>query len=350
MTYMTLAEVAELLGAELHGDPDTSIAKLATLESAGDHSVAFLANRKYRQQLENTRATAVLVADKDRPYCKTNALVVPDPYVAFAKLAQHLETAPAPAQGIHPTAVIDPSVKLGKEVSIGAYTVIEAGAEIGDGTILGAQCYIGHNTRIGNACVFWAKVTVYHHVVIGDQCRVHSATVIGADGFGYANDKGRWERIPQSGRVVIGNRVEIGASTTIDRGALDDTVIEDNVIIDNQCQIAHNCRVGTGTAMSGASSLAGSATVGSYCIIGGGTGVNGHIKVADGAQFTGMSMVVKAEAPGLYSSGIPAMPNREWRRSIARFQQLESMHKQMKQMQQELDSLKAQLADPSADD
>ncbi len=203
---------------------------------------------------------------------------------------------------------------------------------------IGAGCFIGKNAAIGADTKLWANVTIYHNVVLGEQCLVQSSTVIGADGFGYANNKGEWVKIPQLGSVRIGNRVEIGACTTIDRGALGDTIIEDNVIIDNQMQIAHNVQIGYGTAMAGGTIVAGSTKIGKYCIIGGASVLNGHIEIADGVTITGMGMVMRSiEEKGMFSSGIPLQPNREWRKTAARVMKIDEMNKRLKTVEKKLE-------------
>jgi UDP-3-O-[3-hydroxymyristoyl] glucosamine N-acyltransferase len=272
-----------------------------------------------------------MVKESERELCKTNVIVVSDPYVAFAKVAQALDTTPVPAVDIADSASIASDATLGQNVSIGANAVIESGVVLGDDVIIGAGCFIGKNAKIGAGTKLWANVSIYHEVVIGEACLVQSSTVIGSDGFGYANEKGEWIKIPQVGSVRIGNRVEIGACTTIDRGALDDTVIEDNVIIDNQMQIAHNVHIGYGSALAGGTIIAGSTTIGKYCIIGGGSVINGHIEITDGVTITGMGMVMRSiTEKGMYSSGIPLQPNKEWRKTATRVHRIDEMNKRLK--------------------
>ncbi len=244
MVSFTLAEVAEKIGAEYFGDGSEVIHSVAGLDKAGKGQVTFLSNSKYRKHLELCEASAVIVKEADREFCKGNALVMRDPYLGFALVAQIFDTTPRCATDIAPSAYVAEDAKLGEGVSVGHNAVVESGAELGDNVQIGAGCFVGKNARIGANTKLWANVSVYHNVVMGESCLVQSGTVIGSDGFGYANDRGRWVKIPQLGSVRIGDRVEIGACTTIDRGALDDTVIEDGAIIDNQCQIAHNVSIG----------------------------------------------------------------------------------------------------------
>ncbi len=329
-----LGELARQLGAELHGDASLEVSRIANLETAQAGDISFLTASKYRGFLEQTQATAVLLKADDLAACRTNALVMKDPYVGFARVAQLLDTTPAPARDIHPSAVLAADVKLGQGVAIGANAVLEAGVELGDGVQIGPGCFIGQGSRLGKGTRLWANVSIYHNVHLGEACLVQSGAVIGSDGFGYANERGEWLKIPQLGGVVIGNRVEIGANTTIDRGALDDTRIADNVIIDNQCQIAHNVEIGYGTAVAGATVFAGSVKIGKYCIIGGTSVFNGHIEICDHVTVTGMAMVMRSiTEPGIYSSGIPAQSNREWRKMAARVMHIDEMHKRVSRLE-----------------
>ena len=335
---VTLGQLATLLGAELHGDASIEVSRVANLETAGSGEISFLSDSKYQSFLAQTAASAVLVKAADLSVCQTNALVVKDPYVGFARVAQLLDSTPQPALDIHPTAVIAVDVQLGQNVAIGPHAVIESGVVLGDGVAIGPGCFVGKNSRLGKGSRLWANVTIYHNVEIGDACLIQSGTVIGADGFGYANERGEWIKIPQVGKVILGNRVEIGASTTIDRGAIDDTIIADNVIIDNQCQIAHNVEIGYGTAIAGGTVIAGSAKIGKYCIIGGAAVINGHIQVCDQATITGMSMVMRSiSEPGIYSSGVPAQSNREWRKMAARVLHIDEMHKRLSQLEKRVE-------------
>ncbi|NIY84203.1 UDP-3-O-(3-hydroxymyristoyl)glucosamine N-acyltransferase [Vibrio hepatarius] len=331
MTTISLADLANITGGVLHGDAEATVTMVAPMDKAQEGHVTFLSNPKYAKHLPECKATVVMVKQAQLDVCVGNALVVDDPYVAFAKVAQALDTTPSPAEQIAPSAVVAADVQLGTNVSIGANAVIESGVELADNVVIGAGCFIGKNASIGANTKLWANVSIYHEVVIGSDCLIQANTVIGSDGFGYANDKGEWIKIPQLGTVRVGNRVEIGSCTTIDRGALDDTVIEDNVIIDNQMQIAHNVHIGYGTAMAGGTIVAGSTKIGKYCIIGGASVINGHIEITDGVTITGMAMVMRSiEEKGMYSSGIPLQTNREWRKTAARVHRIDEMNKRLK--------------------
>lgn len=335
MQNYTLSQIAELLGAELQGDGALEIKKIATLANAHTGHIAFLANKKYRSQLETTKASAVILSPDDAPYFSGNKIIVANPYVSYAKLAQLMDTTPRSAsQGVHPSAVIHASAQVSKSAAIGANVVVEADAVIGDNAQIGPNSFIGERAKIGSGTKLWPSVSIYHDVEIGADCLLQANTVIGSDGFGYANERGEWLKIPQLGSVIIGDKVEIGASTTIDRGALDDTIIHSNVIIDNQCQIAHNVEVQSGTAIAGCTVLAGSVTIGKNCQIGGMSAINGHMSVCDGVIITGMSMVTKSiTEPGIYSSGMPHTTNKEWRKSIAHLRNLSDMKSRLKALE-----------------
>lgn len=339
MSY-TLKQLAEKIGAEVHGDENYLIDSLATLLTANAQQISFLSNKKYHQQLSKTNAGAVIISSESLSDCQTNALVMDNPYLGYALTAQLLDTTPKPALNVHSSAQIANDVSLGKNVAIGANAVIEQGAVIADNAIIGAGCFIGERAKIGEKTKIWTNVSVYHRVEIGRNCLIQANTVIGSDGFGYAKDKGEWVKIPQLGTVIIGDNVEIGASTTIDRGALENTVIKDGVILDNQIQIAHNVVIGENTAMAASSVIGGSTTIGKNCVIAGLVGINGHIDVGDGIVFTAMTMVTKnIREPGVYSSGMPCQSNKEWHKNNARIRKLESVLTRMKSAEHDIGHL-----------
>ncbi|MBL4764333.1 MAG: UDP-3-O-(3-hydroxymyristoyl)glucosamine N-acyltransferase [Colwellia sp.] len=342
MSY-TLAEIAEHINAKLvvaqSSDSlvaSSTISSLATLANAKLGQVAFLANNKYVSQLCTTKASAVIVSPETLPQCPVNALVMDNPYMGYALLANLLDTTPTVANGIHQSAVIADDVELGENVSIGANSVIESGVHLADNVSIGAGCFIGENVSIGKGTTLWSNISIYHRVVIGQACLIQANTVIGSDGFGYApvNTQYKWHKIPQLGSVIIGDHVEIGASTTIDRGALENTLIKDGVILDNQIQIAHNVIIGENTAMAACSVIAGSTVIGKNCTIAGLVGINGHINITDNCIFTGMAMVTKdITNSGVYSSGMPAAPNKEWHKTNARVKRLDSLTKRVKELE-----------------
>ncbi|WP_338628816.1 UDP-3-O-(3-hydroxymyristoyl)glucosamine N-acyltransferase [Yersinia intermedia] len=338
MPSIRLADLAQQLDAQVYGDGELVITGIASMHSAEPSQITFLSNSRYQEQLATCNAGAVVLTEADLPFCKSAALVVKNPYLTYARMAQIMDTTPQPAQDIAPSAVISSQATLGEGASIGANAVIESGVMLGDNVVIGAGCFIGKNTHIGAGSRLWANVSVYHEIVIGQNCLIQSGTVIGADGFGYANDRGNWIKIPQLGSVHIGDRVEIGACTTIDRGALDNTIIGNGVIIDNQCQIAHNVVIGDNTAVAGGVIMAGSLKVGRYCMIGGASVINGHMEICDKVTITGMGMVMRPiTEPGLYSSGIPLQPNKVWRKTAALVMNIDGINKRLKAIERKID-------------
>lgn len=340
MRVYSIQELAQQIGATIRGNADVVVESIAPLDKASDKQLTFISNAKFRALLSESKAAVLVVSEADVEFCteESNLLIVKDPYVAYAVLAQYMDKTPKAASNIAQTAVISETAILGDNVSIGANAVIEENVELGDNVVIGANCFIGKNTKIGAHTQLWANVSVYHDVEIGQHCLIQSGAVIGSDGFGYANDRGRWIKIPQVGQVIIGNHVEIGACTCIDRGALDATVIEDNVIIDNLCQIAHNVHIGTGTAVAGGVIMAGSLTVGRYCLIGGASVINGHMEICDQVTITGMGMVMRPiTEPGVYSSGIPLQTNKEWRKTAALTLGIDGINKRLKALEKQFE-------------
>ncbi|WP_432462860.1 MULTISPECIES: UDP-3-O-(3-hydroxymyristoyl)glucosamine N-acyltransferase [unclassified Agarivorans] len=336
---LSLGQIAEQLGLSIKGNAEQIITRIAPFEIASEQEISFLTNAKYKPLLASCKAGALILSPSDAADFTGNVLLSDDPYVSYALLAQLFDDTPRCATGVADSAVIGEDVQLGKDVSIGPNAVIESGVILGDGVQVGAGCFIGCSAKIGANTKLWPNSCIYHRVELGRDCLIQSNTVIGSDGFGYANKQGQWLKIPQVGSVVIGDKVEIGASVSIDRGALDNTIIEDNVIIDNQVHIAHNVTIGCGTAIAGTTGIAGSTHIGRYCIIGGGVGINGHISICDHVTVTGYSMVTKSiSEPGMFSSGMPIQANRQWRKSMARLTQIDEMHKRIVSLERKLDA------------
>jgi UDP-3-O-[3-hydroxymyristoyl] glucosamine N-acyltransferase len=263
---------------------------------------------------------------EDVVHCPVHALVVKDPYLAFVKALRYLNPEPVNQAGIDSTAVISPSATLHSGVSVGAHAVIGAGVVIEENVHIGAGCVIEQNVRIGKNSRLVANITVCRNVRIGASVLIHPGVVIGADGFGIANEAGRWLKIPQTGSVIIGDDVEIGANTTIDRGAIEDTVIGEGVKIDNQVQVGHNCIIGAHTAIAGCAALAGSVTIGKRCMIGGATAIAGHIEIADDVIITGLSGVTNSiKQAGMYSGAMTTTDNLTWRKNMARIRNLDDL-------------------------
>lgn len=326
------------LVTKVQGDGNLIITGLASIKSARSGQITFLSKSSNRKQLSNCHASAVVLTEEDLPFCHiASVLIVNNPYLAYAYIAQIMDTTPKPYTGISSSAIIAKNVTIGNGVSIGANSVIESDVRIDDEVIIGAGCFIGNNTHIGTGSRLWANVSVYHDISIGQYCLIHSGTVIGSDGFGYVNNIGKWIKIPQLGTVKIGDHVEIGSSTTIDRGALDNTVIGNGVIIDNQCQIAHNVVIGENTAIAGGVIMAGSLTIGRDCQIGGASVINGHIEITDKVLITGMSMVIRPiKKPGIYSSGIPVQPNKIWRKTAALLMNIANLNQRLKRIERKI--------------
>ncbi len=333
-----LGEIAEALGAELRGDPETRVSGLATLQAAGPDQISFLANPAYAKHLADTRAAAVILspaAAGDRP---TNVLLLENPYLGYARLSHWFDPAPVAPPGIHPSAVVDASATIATSASIGPNAVIEADVVIGEQVVIGPGCVIGARASIGRGSIIRPRVTLAHDVVLGQRCHILSGAVIGSDGFGFANEKGQWHRIAQLGRVILGDDVEVGANTTIDRGALDDTVIGNGVKLDNLIQIAHNVRIGDHSAMAAMVGIAGSTRIGSHCVFGGAAGVAGHLEIANQVHLTGMTLVTgDIREAGVYSSGTSADTNRKWRKNAVRFRQLDTLARRVKELEKKSD-------------
>ena len=329
----SLGEIAAFLNAELRGDADVRISGLNSLDRAESGDLAFLANPKYISQLTDTRAGAVILTADQADSFSGNSLVLNNPYLGYARISAWFNRTPIPSDNIHSSAVIHPSVDLKDNVSIGPNVVVEEGAVIGPGCSIAANSFIGSRSVLGADCLIAANVSVYHDVVMGDEVTVHSGSVIGADGFGFApNGEGGWQKIYQLGGVCIGDRVEIGACSTVDRGALEDTVVGNSVIIDNHVQIAHNCVVGDGTAMAAFSGLAGSVKLGRNCVLAGYATVSGHLSICDNVTLTAHAYVTKSIVePGSYSSSTtPLMESLQWRKTAVRIGQLEDIVRRLK--------------------
>jgi UDP-3-O-[3-hydroxymyristoyl] glucosamine N-acyltransferase len=302
---LTLGDIASRLGGRVAGNPQTLIRQVGTLERAGADEITFFANPRYKGQLAQTRAAAVIVAPQSEALTERPRLVADNPYALFARVSQLFNPVVSQATGVHPSAVVAPGVRLGARVSIGP------------------QCVVGEGVSIGDDSCLYPGVTVYPRCVIGARVILHSGVVIGADGFGIAPDAGRWVKIPQIGRVVIGDDVEVGAHTTIDRGAIDDTVLEEGVKLDNHIQVGHNVRIGAHTAIAACSGIAGSANIGAHCMIYGNVQINGHIKIVDHVVISACTAVSNSILkPGTYSGVYPYDEHGAWLKNAAVVRQL----------------------------
>lgn len=334
---MTLAEIAELLGASLQGDANRQITGLATLGSANEQSIAFFVNPRYLTDLKKTRAGAVLISAENVSHAPCDALVCQNPYHAFAELTAHFVSVPTVANGIHPSAFVASSAVLGSGVVVAANASIGDNVVIGDNTIIHSGVVVEANTSLGSDCRIYSNVSIYHGVKIGDRVTLHSGVVIGADGFGFAPSANGWKKIHQLGGVRVGNDVEVGANTTIDRGALDDTIIGNGVIIDNQVQIAHNVVIGDNTAIAGCTGIAGSTHIGSRCTIAGRVSIIGHLTIADGIHITAGTLVSKSlNTVDSYSSGTPLEKTVDWKKNAVRYSQLDKIARRLSALEKKI--------------
>ena len=330
----TLAQIAEKIGGTIQGDGTQEILGVATLVKANKSDISFLSNPKYKKFLAATHAGGVLVAAETASMVPTNAILVKDPYVAYAKVAAMLFPHNKVKSEIHETAWLSAHSQCHRDASIGANVFIDADVEIAAGVEIGPGCVIQQGAKIGSGTRLTANVTICKHVSIGSNVIIHPGVVIGADGFGIANDEGKWIKVPQLGSVEIGNDVEIGANTTIDRGALDNTVIANGVKLDNQIQIGHNVVIGEHTVIAGCTGIAGSTHIGKHCAIGGAVCIGGHLTIADGVQITGMTMVTKSIIKvGVYSSGIPAEPTQQWHKNVIRYRKMGDLTDRVKHLE-----------------
>jgi UDP-3-O-[3-hydroxymyristoyl] glucosamine N-acyltransferase len=335
---MKLSKIAEQLGAMLEGDGETEISGVAGLKEAAKGDLSFVANPKYAAQVAATRASAVIVpADWDRD-APCSLLKVENSDQAFADAAElFYEPVPAPAPGIHPTAVVADSAQLGENVSIGAHSVIEGGVVIGANTVIQSNCVIAYKTVIGSDCLFYPLVSTREFTEIGDRVIIHNGTVVGSDGFGYAvQEDGSRTKIAQIGKVVIGDDVELGANVCIDRARFGKTRIGKGTKIDNLVQIAHNVVIGEHSVMCGQSGISGSTTIGSRVILAGQAGLAGHLEVGDGAIVGAQAGVMKDVAPKDFVMGSPAMNHLQAKKMIANMVTLPKLKDKVKQLESQL--------------
>jgi len=333
-----VADLARLLGGELLGDPGIEVQHIAPLEAADASSISFLSHPRYQAQLATTLAACVIVgpAARDVAAARGAAIVCADPYLAFARLTQWwaAQTRRVPAAGVHASAVVEEGALIDASASIGPLACIARGARIGPGALIGSHASIGEDAEVGPG------TRLAPHVSLGAACRigargiVHSGVVIGADGFGFAPDQGRWEKIEQLGAVLIGDDVEVGANTCIDRGALQDTVLEDGVKLDNLVQIGHNVRVGAHSAFAGCVGVAGSARIGRHCTAGGGAIILGHLEIVDHVHISAATLITRSiHKPGVYSGAFPFDDNAAWEKNAATLRQLHALRDRLRALE-----------------
>ncbi len=340
MTVWRLGDLAQAVEARLLGDPEILIQGVGSLEKAKPGEISFLGNPRYRHYLQDTRASAVILAldNSDHELPSTAAILLSEnPHLTYAKVASRIFPEPETPVGCHPSAVVAASAQLDVSAWVGPCAVVGEDVKIGAHVCIGPGCVVEDGCIIGNHCRLLAQVTLCCGTRLGQRCLIHPGAVLGSDGFGLANDAGRWVKVPQLGRLRVGNDVEIGANTTIDRGALEDTILEDGVKLDNLVHIAHNVQIGAHTAMAAASAVAGSTIIGRHCTIGGMIGIAGHVTIGDNVHFTGASPVTRAfKDPGHYSGNLPAMESAEWRKAVARVRHLDEMAKRLKALEKQV--------------
>jgi UDP-3-O-[3-hydroxymyristoyl] glucosamine N-acyltransferase len=335
-----LGDIVRQFGGHLIGKPDVTIENVATLAKAQHGQISFFANSKYLSELKATQASAVILSAKNQDLISLPRIVCDNPYAYFAKVSDLLNPKKKAIPGIHPTAVVDASTQVAKSAEIGPFVHIAQGAIIGENSIIHAGCRIGENVKIGTACCLYPNVVVYHECQIGNNAILHSGAIIGADGFGIAEENQIWIKIPQIGRVIIGNNVEIGASTTVDRGAIDDTVIEEGVKLDNQIQVGHNVRIGAHTAIAGCVAIAGSTVIGKHCKIGGASSIVGHIEIADYVNVSACTLITKSiEQKGAYTGAYPFSSHKEWLKNASHLRHLDDLAETIKLLEKKITDL-----------
>lgn len=340
---LTVAELQSRLGGVIQGDPSVRVTGAASLERAGPDQLGFALGRKQLEVARASSAGALIIGpDLADALPGRTCLVAAHPHATFARAIALLYPTAGGEPGIHPTASVHPSARIAEGVSIGPWCVVGANVSIGARSQLGPHCVLGDGVSVGADCLIHAHVTVCHDCELGERIILHPGCVIGSDGFGNALEDGRWVKIPQIGRVVIGDDTEIGANTTVDRGALDDTVIGTGVRIDNLVQIAHNCVIGDHTAIAGCAGIAGSTRIGRHCLIGGAAMILGHIEIGDHVTVSGASFIGKSiREPGVYTSTQPQMPHAEWLRNAAQLRHLHEMRERIRALERRLAEIEA---------
>jgi UDP-3-O-[3-hydroxymyristoyl] glucosamine N-acyltransferase len=332
-----LGEIVARLGGDIIGDADLVVTQVAPLEHARADQVTFIASVKYRGKLQQSAAGAVIVGPSERDSTDKPRIVCTNPYAYFARVSALFNPMPIAEPGIHPSAVVDSSAIVPASASIGAFVFIGEGVELGENVVISPGCHLGDNVVLGEDSFLYPQVVIYHDCMIGSRAILHSGVVIGADGFGLAQDEGRWVKIPQIGRVVIGDDVEIGANTTVDRGAMEDTVIGDGVKLDNQIQVAHNVHIGDHSAMAGCVGIAGSARIGKHCTVGGAGMILGHLEIVDNVNISSGTLITKSiKKAGTYTSAMPFSSHPDWLKNAAHLRHLDDMAEKMRLLEQRI--------------
>ncbi len=337
---ISLGELSARLAVPLIGDGATRVSRVAQLTNADAKSLSFLGDARYRRHLAVTGAAAVILKEADAQSAKVPVLISDNPYLTFAKAARILYPQPPVIGGIHPSAIVDESARVDATAWIGPTAVLEAHVVVAARAFIGPGCILAEGVSVDEDCRLIARVTLCAGTRVGKRALIHPGAVIGREGFGFARDGERWIRIPQVGRTVLGDDVEIGANTSVDRGAIEDTVIGDGVKLDNHIQVGHNVTIGDNTAVVSNTGISGSTRIGRNCTIAGAVGIAGHLDIGDDVHFTGMAMVTRSfTEPGVYSSGIPAMPIADWRRNVVRFRHLDDLTRRVKQLEASIQTM-----------
>ena len=340
----TATAIAGFLNGEIEGNPDIQVNTIAKIEEGQIGALSFLANPKYEHFIYETKSSIVLVNKSFVPSAKINTTLirVENSYEAFASLLRLVDQARPRKKGIHPTAIIEASAKIGTDVFIGPYSYIGENCVIGDGCSVYPHVYIGDNTRLGNNCTINPGVKIYHDCFIGEGCIIHAGSVIGSDGFGFApQSDSEFMKIPQLGNVILEDHVEIGANVTIDRATMGSTIIRKGVKLDNLIQIGHNVEVGENTVMAAQTGISGSTKVGKNCMFGGQVGLAGHLKIANGTKIGAQGGIlgdVKEENTAIIGS--PAIEVKQFLRSSVIFKKLPEMKLKIDSLEKEIESLK----------
>ncbi len=334
MNKIYLSDLVKRFGGELVGE-DILISDIAPIEMVKSNEITFLVDAKYKKQLENTNASAIIVSVENSENIDIPKIITDNPYWYFSQISQLFHVRKKLPVGISKTAVISDSSTIADSPHISHYVVIGENVTIKNNCQIYSHVIIGDNVTIGENVIIYPNVTIYDNVKIGDNCILHSGVVIGSDGFGNARDnKKEWSDIPQIGGVVIGNNVNIGANTTIDCGTFTPTIIEDGVVIDNLVQIAHNVKIGAHTGIAACVGIAGSTTIGKYCQLGGGCAITGHITIADNTVIGGHTGVTKSiTKPDLYFSVYPFSTLKEWAKNAVHVRNLDSIYKRLKTLE-----------------
>ncbi len=332
---LRLDEIAARCGGKLLGDGSLVVTQVGSLQSARPGQIAYLANARFRRQLANTRASALIVTPAFAEESVLPRIVHPNAYACYARVATLLNPPPARRPGIAAGAVVHSA--LPASANVGENAVIGQRVTLGENVTIHAGCVIGDGVYIGDDSLLYPRVVVYHDCIIGKRAIIHSGAVIGADGFGFAKEDGRWLKIPQIGRVLIGDDVEIGANTSIDRGALDDTLIGDGVKLDNQIQIGHNVHLGEQTALAGCVGIAGSTRIGRRCTVGGAGMIIGHLELADDVHISAGTMVTRSlRQPGQYTSIFPLEAHDDWLHNAAQIKRLAKLAERVAELEKQL--------------